>query len=93
MALATRCHAAAVVPAVRALVSAVDPHVPVLAARSLAVVNERSMGPSLWLTRTAVAMGCGGAAARRDGTVLAVVMLIASTIQPAGRPGRTRSRA
>ena len=53
----TRSDAAAVEPAVRALVSALDPRVPVLAAGSLAMFNERSMGPSLWLTRTATAMG------------------------------------
>ena len=53
----TRSDAAAVEPAVRALVSALDPRVPVLAAGSLAMFNERSIGPSLWLTRTATAMG------------------------------------
>src|SRR4029078_3529044 len=53
----TRSDAAGVEPAFRALVSSLDPRVPVLAAGSLAMFNERSMGPSLWLTRTATAMG------------------------------------
>jgi putative ABC transport system permease protein len=53
----TRPDASAVVPSVRALVSALDPRVPVVAAGSLALFNERSMGPVLWLTRTATVMG------------------------------------
>jgi predicted permease len=53
----TRADAASVAPALRALVSAIDPRVPVLSAGSLAAFNERSMGPSLWLTRTAAVMG------------------------------------
>jgi predicted permease len=53
----TRRDANAVVPSIRALASAIDPRVPVMAAGSLASFNERSMGPLPWLTRTATAMG------------------------------------
>jgi predicted permease len=53
----TRTDANAAVPALRALVSALDPRVPLLAAGSLSFFNERSMGPVPWLTRTATALG------------------------------------
>ena len=53
----TQGDANASVPALRALVSTVDPRVPVAEAGSLALFNERSMGPVVWLTRSASVMG------------------------------------
>ena len=46
-----------VAPAIRALVNRIDSRVPIADMGSLASVNERSMGPSHWLTRMSALLG------------------------------------
>lgn len=53
----SRGAADAVAPAIRDAVNGVDPRVPIAEMGSLAAFNERSMGPSHWLTRISVLLG------------------------------------
>jgi putative ABC transport system permease protein len=53
----TRDRAESLGPAIRNLAARIDPRVPIGAMGSLASVNERSMGPSHWLTRMSVVLG------------------------------------
>jgi predicted permease len=73
----TRADATTAVPAIRTIVAAIDPRVPVLAVGSLALFNERSMGPALWLTRIASVMGVVALVLAAAG-LLAVVSYVVS---------------
>ncbi len=53
----SRGTADAVAPAVREAVNRIDPRVPIAEMGSLASFNERSMGPSHWLTRMSALLG------------------------------------
>ena len=53
----SRGTADAVAPAVRDAVNHIDPRVPIAEMGSLASFNERSMGPSHWLTRMSALLG------------------------------------
>ena len=53
----SRGSASAVAPAIREIVNRVDPRVPIAEMGSLASFNERSMGPSHWLTRMSALLG------------------------------------
>jgi predicted permease len=53
----SRGAADALAPTIRTIVSEIDSRVPIADMGSLASVNERSMGPAHWLTRTSALLG------------------------------------